>query len=372
MGGGEYERLSRESTATRQGPEVDGNSSGEEESEDPQQPLAGAAASHGSSMSVCGGCCHTVPKAAAGLLVVGLCAAAAIAAVVLLLSAGEDGGGGGVQQGEEAERQMHGAARGVCIFDVDLTLSCGGDCNDSACAPTSTSAGLGCIDTAVSRGYPLGMGYPLRHNVEGTERVLAWCSAQGYERAVATHGSAEELSHVGNCSRSKLEYIEDWVWHDASAGADNGRREVGAPDGDGPTPSKRCRDIRDTITPTTDHPSASPTTNHTDGRTRISAWGSSSSGGGGAPPDFDGGAGGYVPPPSLCFWGGGWDGGAHVAKDVHVAAIVRSFASLGPRPANFTVVFFDDSAKNRRDVRRGARPAQGEQQGYRAADGGWG
>jgi hypothetical protein len=57
---------------------------------------------------------------------------------------------------------------------------------------------------------------------------------------------------------------------------------------------------------------------------------------------------------------------------VHVAAIVRSFASLGPRPANFTVVFFDDSAKNRRDVRRGAQPAQGEQQGYRAADGGWG
>ena len=97
-------------------------------------------------------------------------------------------------------------AHGVCIFDVDMTLTCGGDCASPECDFADQVAGATCMDTAVTSGYRTG--YPLRFNVRGTKAVLEWCAARGLLPAIATHGSVAEVEHVGNCSFSKMTYVK--------------------------------------------------------------------------------------------------------------------------------------------------------------------
>lgn len=94
------------------------------------------------------------------------------------------------------------AAAGVCIFDVDMTLTCGGDCPADG-GNCSTAGGGGCVDTAITRGYR--SGFPLRFNAGGAERLQDWCAERGFAVAIATHGNAAELleSH-GGCSGTKL------------------------------------------------------------------------------------------------------------------------------------------------------------------------
>lgn len=106
----------------------------------------------------------------------------------------------------DAPNKQPKIAHGVCIFDVDMTLTCGGDCASPECDFADPVAGATCMDTAVTSGYRAG--YPLRFNVGGTKAVLAWCAARDFVPAIATHGSVAEVEHVGNCSFSKMTYVK--------------------------------------------------------------------------------------------------------------------------------------------------------------------
>ena len=189
------------------------------------------------------------------------------------------------------------SARGVCVFDVDMTLTCGGNCSapGAPCDYADPAAAAGCLDIAVTRGFR--DGYPLMFNMEGTRSVLRWCGERGYATAIATHGNHAEISHVGECALPKMEYVT---------------RLLQMPD------DVDCRDVR--------------------GLRR--------------------GEG------TRCVYGGSdWTPSGvrdKVPKDVHVQGILNSL--VAPAPQDFAVVFFDDSATNRRDVLRGnytVRPAEG-------------
>jgi hypothetical protein len=201
------------------------------------------------------------------------------------------------------------AHHGVCIFDVDMTLTCGGDCSAADCEFADPVAGEACLDTAVTSGYR--SGYPLRFNVQGTEAVLEWCAARRLVPAIATHGSRAEIEHVGNCSMSKMEYV---------------KRLLGIDD------AVLCQDVRDLML--------------TEGGTRCVYGGSA--------------------------WSETGDRAEKVSKDHHIEAILRSFVvSSGPErehhqyeqqpleegqvmvgaaAADFKVMFFDDSLANQQDV----------------------
>jgi hypothetical protein len=226
-----------------------------------------------------------------------------------------------------AAAAAEGPPRGACIFDVDMTLTCGGDCASADCEYADPVAGGACLDTAVTSGWR--DGYPLRFNRLGTEAVLAWCSAKGFVPAVATHGSRAEVEHVGACGMSKMEYVKELLG-------------IGS--------EVACQDVRDLMA--------------------MEAAGS-------ATDATDAGAGG-----SRCVYGGSsWSesGGQaqKVTKDNHVRAILRSFSADATAASSsssssmedeeeeeeeerwrtaaegFKVVFFDDGLANQRDVLSG-------------------
>jgi hypothetical protein len=194
-------------------------------------------------------------------------------------------------------------AHGVCIFDVDMTLTCGGDCASPECEFADSVAGEACLDTAVTSGYR--SGYPLRFNVRGTEAVLEWCAARQLVPAIATHGSRAEIDHVGNCSVSKMNYVKRLL------GIDN---------------AVLCQDVRDLMS--------------TGMGTRCVYGGSA--------------------------WAEGGQT-EKVSKDHHIRAILRSFVLPRERhqyeqqledghvmelaaAAEFKVMFFDDGLANQQDV----------------------
>ena len=94
---------------------------------------------------------------------------------------------------------------GVCIFDIDMTLTCGAECGHENCSYADPAVQGRCIDTVITRGHR--EGFPLRFNAVGAAWLTAWCASRGFAIAIATHGSETELSHRGECADTKLTYV---------------------------------------------------------------------------------------------------------------------------------------------------------------------